>query len=99
MPHRFRKPAARPLRVGVVCAQLEIGGQESGMLEMLRRLNRRQFVPFVYAFRNGPLLRPIRRLGVRVVLGSDRVGPRRAWTRADTRAKSAFRRRLAEAFR
>jgi glycosyltransferase involved in cell wall biosynthesis len=87
------------LRVAVVCAQLEIGGQETGIVELLRRLDRRQFRPYLYAFRSGPLRRTIRSLGIPVVVGARRVGPQHAWTDVDGRAKVAFRRRLARAFR
>jgi glycosyltransferase involved in cell wall biosynthesis len=96
---RSRTSAHRRLRLAVVCGQLEIGGQEAGMLELLRRLDRRRFVPFVYTFRGGPLLHRIRRLRIRVVVGHGRGGALQAWTTADSRAKVVFRRRLAEAFR
>jgi glycosyltransferase involved in cell wall biosynthesis len=87
------------LRVAVVCAQLEVGGQETGMFELLRRLDRRRFVPLLYAFRTGPLLRSIRRLGIPVVVGAGRSGAPTRWTGTDARAKAAFRMFLAEQFR
>ncbi len=86
------------LRVAIVCDQLETGGQELGMLELVRRLDRTRFVPHVYAFRNGPLKRSFERIGV-PVLTAHRRAATDSWTTADAAARIRFRRHLPELFR
>lgn len=94
-----RRAPARPLRVAIVCSQLEIGGQETGIVELLRQFDSRRIVPKLYTFRGGPLLGSIRRLGVPVLVGSRRANTTGRWTETDRREKVAFRIRLADAFR
>jgi glycosyltransferase involved in cell wall biosynthesis len=87
------------IRVGVVCDHLELGGQELATLEVLRRLDRRRFAPFLYAFRPGRLLSEVQSLGIPVVIGHDRPGADPRWTATDRAARLTFRRRLAGALR
>jgi glycosyltransferase involved in cell wall biosynthesis len=88
----------RRLRLAIVCDQLDIGGQEAGMLSLVRQLDRTRFAPRVYAFRSGPLVDDLRRARVPVLVGTA-VPPRRRWTQADRQARIAFRRSLATALR
>ncbi len=64
------------------------------MVELLRRLDRAQFISFVYAFHDGPLSTAIRRMDIPIVIGTPRAAGR-AWTKADAAAKISFRKRLA----
>jgi glycosyltransferase involved in cell wall biosynthesis len=69
------------VRVGVLCESLVLGGQETGMLEVLRGLDRSRFHPFLYARRGGALLGEALGLGIPVVVEDEPPGmPRRAQT-------------------
>lgn len=87
------------IRVGVIGDSLEIGGQERGLLEVLRRLDRRDFAPHLYLFRPGALLDEVRELGVPLAVGHDKPGAIRAWTKADDAARIAWSTRLAQLLR
>lgn len=82
------------IRVGFVCDIFEIGGQEMGCLELLRRVDRRVFSPHFYTFRPGALLDGVRALDIPVVVGHDKPGMDRDWTGADQAAREAYRRLL-----
>jgi glycosyltransferase involved in cell wall biosynthesis len=56
------------LRVGALCESLVLGGQETGMLEVLRGLDRSRFHPFLYTRRAGDLLRDAIRLDIPVAV-------------------------------
>jgi glycosyltransferase involved in cell wall biosynthesis len=87
------------IRVGVVCDIFEIGGQEMGCLDVLRRLDRARFRPYLYTFRPGALLGEAQALGIPVLVGHDKPGTVRDWTPADRAAVVAYRPRLAAALR
>ncbi len=87
------------IRVGFVCDSFEIGGQERGCLEVLRRLDRRRFAPSLYLFRPGSLLPEARELGVPITVGHDKPGAEPGWTEADAAARRAWRGGLAAALR
>lgn len=87
------------IRVGVVCDTFEVGGQERGCLDVLRRLDRRRFAPHLYLFRPGDLLAEARQLGIPIVVGHDKPGADAGWTPADDAARDAWRVRLAESLR
>jgi len=84
------------IRVGVVCDSFEVGGQEQGCLEVLRRLDRARFAPYLYVFRPGGLLPEVRALEVPIVLGYDKPGSDARWTEADDAARKAWAPRLTE---
>ena len=87
------------IRVGIVCDSFEVGGQEQGCLEVLRRLDRRRFTPFLYLFRPGSLLPAARALGVQIEVGHDKPGADARWTAADDAARAAWGRRLPQCLR
>ncbi len=87
------------IRVGVIADSFEVGGQERGCLEVLRRLDRRRFAPSLYLFRPGSLLDEARALGIPIVVGYDKPGVERGWTKADGVARHAWRSRLAASLR
>ena len=57
------------LRVGVLSEGLVLGGQETGMLEVLRGLDPSRFRPFLYAGRAGDLHEQALGVGLPVVIG------------------------------
>lgn len=57
----------RPLRTLFLIDELDIGGTEQQILELVRRIDRRRFEPVVGCFRHGAKAREIESLGVRVV--------------------------------
>lgn len=83
------------IRVGLVCGHLGLGGQEVAILDLLRRLDRSRFRPFLYSFRPGPMLGAARELDVPVVVGHDRPPEDPTWTDVDRAAATRFRRSLA----
>jgi len=87
------------IRVGFVCDQLEIGGQELGCIELMRRLDRARFSPYLYAFRPGFLLAQAQSLGIPIMLGHDKPGADQSWTQADTAARVRYRDMLARQLR
>jgi glycosyltransferase involved in cell wall biosynthesis len=87
------------IRVGFVCDSLEIGGQELGFLELIRRLDRARFSPYLYAFRPGFLFAQARSLGIPIMLGQDKPGADREWTQADSDARLRYRETLARQLR
>lgn len=84
----------RPLRVGFLCDVFELGGQEQGCLEVLRRLDRRRFKPYLYTFRAGKLLREVERLRIPIFLGSRKRPSDQSWTAADTIRRKQYNRQL-----
>ncbi len=87
------------IRVGFICDHLEIGGQELGYIELMKRLDRARFSPYLYAFRPGLLLAQAQSLGVPIVLGHDKPGADEAWTEADSAARIRYRATLARQLR
>ncbi|MGE3517496.1 MAG: glycosyltransferase [Vicinamibacterales bacterium] len=87
------------LRVAFVCDELEIGGQEQSILDLVRRIDRARFAPRVYAFRAGRLMRELEGLDVPTLASHRSSGAAGRWSAADARAKVAFRRLLAERLR
>ena len=87
------------IRVGFVCDQLEIGGQELGCIELMKRLDRARFSPYLYAFRPGLLLAQAQSLGIPIMLGHDKPGANRDWTQADADARLRYRGALARQLR
>jgi ABC-type polysaccharide/polyol phosphate transport system ATPase subunit/glycosyltransferase involved in cell wall biosynthesis len=94
-----KRNAKNVARVGVLCDTFEIGGQEIGCLEFLRRLDRRRFTPHLYTFRPGALLDAVRSLDVPVIVGHNKPGSDHSWTAADQAAREAYRLRLASDLR
>src|ERR1700675_191007 len=87
------------IRVGFVCDHLEIGGQELGYIELMKRLDRARFSPYLYAFRPGVLLADAQSLGLPIMLGHDRPGADQTWTQADSAARVRYRGTLARQLR
>ncbi len=87
------------IRVGFVCDHLEIGGQELGFIELMRRLDRVRFSPYLYAFRPGFLLAQAQSLGIPIMLGHDKPGADQTWTEADSAARVRYRGTLARQLR
>jgi glycosyltransferase involved in cell wall biosynthesis len=56
-----------PVRVLIVIDELDIGGTEQQILELVRALPRQRYVPIVCCFRHGQKAQEIEALGVRVV--------------------------------
>jgi glycosyltransferase involved in cell wall biosynthesis len=99
------------IKVGVICNNFAIGGQEIGCLSVLRGLDRSSFLPYLYTFRGGRLLPEARALGIQIVVGDPRPGisylvcadyphlkvtPR---NRRDGRLRTRFRKQMAESLR
>lgn len=81
----------RPLlRVGFICDIFELGGQEQGCLEVLRRLNRRRFKPYLYTFRAGKLLREVQRLRIPILLGHTKRPSDDTWTARDSLRREKY---------
>jgi glycosyltransferase involved in cell wall biosynthesis len=99
MSRRVRRTARGPLKVALVCGQLEVGGQESGIASLLARFDRARIAPRLYAFRGGALAPAMRRIGVPLTIGSRRAANPDVWTDLDRREKAQFRRHLAAALR
>jgi len=87
------------LRVGFLCDIFELGGQEQGCLEVLRRLNRKRFKPYLYTFRAGKLLDQVRRLRIPIVVGSRKRASDPTWTERDNRLRRRYNRDLADRMR
>ena len=87
------------IRVGFLCDNLEIGGQELGCIELMRRLDRARFSPYLYAFRPGFLLAQAQSLGFPIMLGQHEPGAHQGWTEADSAARVRYRGTLARQLR
>jgi len=87
------------IHVAFLCDHLDLGGQELGCLEVVRRIDRMRFRPFVYAFRPGSLVDDFRSLGVPLVVGHDKPGSERDWSERDEAARRSYRNRLARHLR
>ncbi len=87
------------IRVGFVGDHLEIGGLEVGCIELIRRLDRARFAPYLYSFRPGLLLSQAQATGVPIMIGHDKPGLDQTWTEADSAARVRFRTTLAERLR
>jgi glycosyltransferase involved in cell wall biosynthesis len=87
------------IHIGLVAGHLGLGGQEVAILDLLRRLDRSRFRPFVYSFRPGGLLPAVRTLGLDVVVGHDRPPEDQTWTEVDQAADRRFRRVLGRRLR
>ena len=87
------------IRVAFLCDHLDLGGQELGCLEVVRRIDRMRFLPFVYAFRPGSLVDDFRSLGVPLVVGHDKPGSENDWSERDEAARRSYRNQLARHLR
>jgi glycosyltransferase involved in cell wall biosynthesis len=87
------------LRVGFLCDIFELGGQEQGCLEVLRRLNRKRFKPYLYTFRAGKLLEAVRRLRIPIMVGTRKRASDPTWTLRDRRRREKYNRELAARMR
>jgi len=72
---------ARPMRVLLVIDELDVGGTEQQIVELVRHLPRTRWTPVVCCFRPGRKAAEIERLGVRVVHLPKRgtLDPRLVW--------------------
>ena len=72
------RAARPPARVLFLIDELDVGGTEQQLLELLKRLDRRKYEPVVCCFRPGRVSREIEDIGVRVVTLTKRakVDPR-----------------------
>ena len=97
-PVRDRQTQERT-RLAFLCDYLAIGGQERICLNMLRGLDQSRFAPYVYAFRGGALVPEFRKLGIPVLIGSDRdpLEAETHWSNLDNLEKLHYRQTLAEA--
>ena len=95
MTRLSHKVRGRPLlRVGFLCDIFELGGQEQGCLEMLRRLDRKRFKPYLYTFRTGKLGNQVRRLRIPMLVGSSKPPTDLSWTKRDEKQRRRYYRRL-----
>ena len=82
------------IRVAFICDGFEIGGQELGCLALTQRLDRTQFVPYLYTFRPGSLLKDAAALGIPIMIGHDKPVSDRSWNVADETGRKEYRERL-----
>lgn len=87
---------AHLIRVAFLCDNLELGGQELGFLELLRRLDRKKFAPHLYAFRPGSLLPQIEALRIPLFVAHDKPGIDPTWDERDARAMLRYRAQLSD---
>ncbi len=87
------------IRVAFICDTFQLGGQEMGCLEVMRRLDRNRFAPYLYTFRPGSLLPEAAALGVPILVGHQKPGSDRSWTAADDLCRQQYRERLAAQLR
>ncbi|HVN27520.1 MAG TPA: hypothetical protein VMT64_03495, partial [Candidatus Binataceae bacterium] len=87
------------IRVGFICDTFELGGQELGCLELLKRLDRKRFAPHLYTFRPGNLLGEVASLGIPIVVGHNKPATEEGWTQADDDARVRYCDELKERLR
>ncbi len=58
------------IKVGAICDNVAMGGQEIGCIGLLRGLDRSLFSPHLYSFRAGRLLPEAQALGIPIVIGN-----------------------------
>ena len=58
------------IKVGAICDNLALGGQEMGCIGLLRALDRSLFSAHLYSFRAGSLLPEAQALGIPIVIGA-----------------------------
>ncbi len=58
------------IKVGAICDNVAMGGQEIGCIGLLRGLDRSLFSPHLYSFRAGRLLPEAQALGIPIVIGA-----------------------------
>jgi len=58
------------IKVGAICDNVAMGGQELGCIGLLRGLDRARFSPHLYSFRAGRLLPEAQALGIPIVVGA-----------------------------
>jgi glycosyltransferase involved in cell wall biosynthesis len=87
------------IRVAFICDSFEMGGQEMGCLELMRRLDRSRFTPYLYTFRPGGLLREAAGEGIPTMVGHHKPGLDQTWTTADRTARTRYRERLSAQLR
>lgn len=91
----------KKINIAFICDYLEIGGQERICLNMLKGINKSIFNPMVYAFRGGTLVKDIKDLGIKVLIGSkkDPLSFTRGWTLKDEKEKKTYLNILTEAMK
>ena len=87
------------IRVGFICDTFELGGQEQGCLEVLRRLDRGKFQPYFFSFRPGSLIPEVQALGIPISIGHDKLASNTSWTAQDELARRDYSRRLSDELR
>lgn len=82
----------KPIKVGIICDILAIGGQERALLNIVTRFHRERIAPTVYAFRGGPLADELHARGVPLVLGSQKApwSWSSQWTLEDEEEKAGY---------
>jgi glycosyltransferase involved in cell wall biosynthesis len=86
----------RRINIAFINEILEIGGQEIACLNILKNINKKIFLPVVYAFRGGAFLQEIKDMGIKVFIGSEKesLSFYKEWTQEDADEKSAYLRIL-----
>lgn len=87
------------IRVGFICDTFDLGGQEQGCLEVMRRLDRERFQPYFFSFRPGTLLPEVEALGLPISIGYHKPGSDMIWTDDDECARRTYSKRLSEELR
>jgi glycosyltransferase involved in cell wall biosynthesis len=87
------------IRVGFICDTFELGGQEQGCLEVLRRLDRGKFQPYFFSFRAGSLIPEVQALGIPISIGYDKLASDTSWTEQDELARQHYLQRLSAELR
>jgi L-malate glycosyltransferase len=84
------------IRVGFICDTFELGGQEQGCLEVMRRLDRKRFQPYFFSFRPGSLLPEVQALGLPISIGYSKLASDTVWTEQDECARRDYSKRLSD---
>jgi len=84
------------IRVGFICDTFELGGQEQGCLEVMRRLDRAKFQPYLFSFRPGSLLPEVQALGLPISIGYNKPAFETMWTEQDECARRDYLKRLSD---
>jgi len=82
------------IRVGFICDIFDLGGLELSCLEVIRRLNRSRFQPYLFTFRPGSLVSQARALAVPVSIGYSKPASDTVWTDGDEHAREDYLKQL-----
>src|SRR5271154_2662749 len=83
------------IKVGAICDNVALGGQEMGCIGLLRALDRSRFSPHLYSFRAGSLLPEAQASGVPIVIGAPEIaGGEVAYSASAAGGASALRERF-----